>query len=364
MRYISQWMDVNDALRGALRGMVGAAKVYLLYVIRDDAEVTDADRDGTVGDSPTDVYSTWDDYYIRCTLHSGPHWDTDNQRVFGVLREIVHNTTNWVHIANFEVDGKGAGRKAYMSLKRQCEQEVNKDIILRKAHGVINDSRWTGRPTKSWDWNKYVAKYKEAIATFIKYKEPYSARQVCSQFVRNISDVRLDTATSMVLGPDWEPHAADFERIQLYFTNIMTSQKQKERTIAAYQRGGRGGRGRGGRGRSGRGGYQGRHGGGNHNGNGKGWRSDYLKIRGWTDDQWSQKLNNTQKDAIKAARKQLRDDSAREVSSVETEDQFGRNAHKNKKQKTDNNTHSIKKIQIFQKNIDGEERDCIKNPCK
>ena len=51
MRYISQWMDVNDALRGALRGMVGAAKVYLLYVIRDDAEVTDADHDGTVGDS-------------------------------------------------------------------------------------------------------------------------------------------------------------------------------------------------------------------------------------------------------------------------------------------------------------------------
>ena len=44
-------------------------------------EVTDDDREDTVGSGKIHMYKNWADYGTRCTILKGKHFETNNARV-------------------------------------------------------------------------------------------------------------------------------------------------------------------------------------------------------------------------------------------------------------------------------------------
>ena len=93
-----------------MKSRVGSAGTSLLYVIRlkEDGDVGDEQRNGTIGGKPTDAYRDWVDCTIRCTVHSGDHFLSDYIKNYGnkdgakgnarasflELRQQAYNTTN------------------------------------------------------------------------------------------------------------------------------------------------------------------------------------------------------------------------------------------------------------------------------
>ena len=67
----------------------GVNKTPLTYVLREEVNVSDADRGGKVGLEPEDTYQNWDEYGIRCTVLGGDHYQTDNQMVWSILAKLV-----------------------------------------------------------------------------------------------------------------------------------------------------------------------------------------------------------------------------------------------------------------------------------
>jgi len=84
MKHFLPWEEQAHSFLG---GKIGCAQTSLLYVLRDPrlAEVTDFERNGTVGDRPQDMYKSWLEYGVCCTVLRGAHYMIDNAQVWRIL---------------------------------------------------------------------------------------------------------------------------------------------------------------------------------------------------------------------------------------------------------------------------------------
>ena len=133
LTHMNEFHDFELRLRDHLKSKIGSAGTSLLYVIRsnEDGFVGDEHRNGTVGHGPTDVYSDWIDYTIRCTVHSGDHFLSDNARVWAILYSLVASGPGWNYIKNHgNKDGtKGNVRTAFFELRQQAYNTTIRDFF-------------------------------------------------------------------------------------------------------------------------------------------------------------------------------------------------------------------------------------------
>ena len=87
---LKRFRDFENRFKVYLWNIKGSAGTSLLYIMRKNSLVTEADRQGTVRPDTNGTYKDWENYMIRwCTTHSGTHFKQDNDAFYAILYSLV-----------------------------------------------------------------------------------------------------------------------------------------------------------------------------------------------------------------------------------------------------------------------------------
>ena len=166
--------------------------------------------------------------------------------MFSLLKPLFVNGAAWPFAKAFNraKDGRGA----YLAVKRQAEGAAALQTRKAKAYAQIATARYTGRGRFNFD--QYVTRHQRAHNDLLDLGEPVAETKKVTDFLKGISDSRLETGKSIVDGDTTK--LADFEACQQYFKTLVESRKNRtagegDRNVSAVGGGGdrNGGGGRG-----------------------------------------------------------------------------------------------------------------------
>ena len=132
LKDMRKFKDWDDHLNTYLQTLRGAAKCPLVYVLRDEEQVTNVERTGTVGAGVNDDYRNWDDHAVYCVVMTGTHWESDNMALWQIIGKLARDGPGWDYIRHPEKGGRGNGRSAYnlLSGKLTCSQLLGSRSLL------------------------------------------------------------------------------------------------------------------------------------------------------------------------------------------------------------------------------------------
>ncbi|KAI2494623.1 hypothetical protein MHU86_19901 [Fragilaria crotonensis] len=228
LKKLVNWALWNESFQNYLRQILGAAKIPLIYLTRDERE-TPVVLDPADFGSPTE-------YLIEATVLEGRHYELDNPRFYRELKSFVVNGEGWSYIKKFERSQDG--RKAYLALKTQCEGTASKITRKNRAYASLSNATYSGsrRQYKFQDYiNTHQSAHNEILDCDPTEAVPESKK--VSDFLKGITDPKLESAVSVVLG---DPKMLNnFQMCQQYLSttveNRATLEKSKERNISGLK---------------------------------------------------------------------------------------------------------------------------------
>jgi hypothetical protein len=228
LKKLTNWALWNESFQNYLRQILGAAKIPLIYLTRDMEEVPDGIDQKDFGSSV--------EYLIEATIFSGKHFELDNPRFYRELKSFIVNGEGWSYIKRYE--RQQDGRKAYMALKAQCEGTASKITRKNKAYASIANASYTGQ-RRQYKFQDYVNVHQHAHNEILDCdpSEAIPETKKVADFLKGISDPKLESAVSVVLG---DPKLMDdFQACQQYLSttveNRTTLEKSKERNISGVK---------------------------------------------------------------------------------------------------------------------------------
>jgi predicted RNA-binding protein YlxR (DUF448 family) len=218
----------NESFQNYLRQILGAAKIPLVYLAREDADDGD-DIDPKNYDSPLQ-------YLNDATIFEGCHYELDNPRFYRELKSFVINGEGWSYIKRFEK--KQDGRSAYMALKSQCEGTASKITRKNRAYASIANATYNGQ-RRQYKFQDYINVHQSAHNEILDCDptEAVPESKKVADFLKGITDPKLESAVSVVLGDT--KLLNDFQGCQQYLSttveNRATLEKSKERNISGMK---------------------------------------------------------------------------------------------------------------------------------
>ena len=206
----SKWDEYIDSLDDYLDRVRGAADTQLSYITREESTVTMAVLGAT--------YDTLDEFYVRCVAHTGTWYLTDNDRVWSEIKTSCFGTSAWERIKQYAK--KKDGRNAYLKLMTEGETSNSKSIKKQKAYNIIADTVWQG-PRQHWTFESYVGQFVKAYNDLERYDEPVGPEKQVRDFLKNISDPRLENARDIVFGSP--TMLTDFVQCHQYMQTLLTN---------------------------------------------------------------------------------------------------------------------------------------------
>ena len=230
LKKLVNWALWNESFLNYLRQILSAAKIPLIYLTRDE-------KDAPAVLDPADFGSPAE-YLIEATVMEGRHYEIDNPRFYRELKSFVVNGEGWSYIKKFERSQDG--RKAYLSLKTQCEGTASKITRKNKAYASISNATYSGsrRQYKFQDFiNTHQTAHNEILDCDPTEAVPESKK--VADFLKGITDPKLESAVSVVLG---DPKMLNnFQMCQQYLSttveNRATLERSKERNISGVKSG-------------------------------------------------------------------------------------------------------------------------------
>jgi hypothetical protein len=230
LKKLVNWALWNESFQNYLRQILGAAKIPLVYLSRDERE-TPVVLDPEDFSSPTE-------YLIEATILSGRHYELDNPRFYRELKSFTVNGEGWSYIKKFEKSQDG--RKAYLALRTQCEGTASKITRKNKAYASISNATYSGS-RRQYKFQDYINTHQTAHNEILDCDptEAIPESKKVSDFLKGITDPKLESAVSVVLG---DPKMLnDFQMCQQYLSttveNRATLEKSKERNISGVKSG-------------------------------------------------------------------------------------------------------------------------------
>jgi hypothetical protein len=232
LKKLTGWALWNESFQNYLRQIVGAAKIPLIYLARNERDNPDEPLIPANFGTPTE-------YLIEATIFRGRHYDIDNPRFYRELKSFTINGEGWSYIKKYERSQDG--RRAYLALKTQCEGTASKIARKNKAYALISNAVYSGsrRQYKFQDFiNTHQTAHNEILDCDPSEAVPESKK--VADFLKGITDPKLESAVSVVLGN--VRLLNDFQLCQQYLSttveNRATLEKSKERNISGLKSGG------------------------------------------------------------------------------------------------------------------------------
>jgi hypothetical protein len=230
LKKLTNWALWNESFQNYLRQILSAAKIPLVYLTRNE-------RDTPEALNPADFASPTE-YLVEATIFSGRHFELDNPRFYRELKSFIVNGEGWSYIKKFERSQDG--RKAYLALKTQCEGTASKITRKNKAYASIANATYSGQ-RRQYKFQDYINAHQTAHNEILDCDptEAVPESKKVADFLKGITDPKLESAVSAVLV---DPKMLnDFQRCQQYLSttveNKATLEKSKERNISGVKSG-------------------------------------------------------------------------------------------------------------------------------
>jgi hypothetical protein len=248
----TNWKVFAEALETYLGRLMGSGRVPLKYIIRNE-----------VIPAPDAVFETDQAQSIAFAPLTGPSFQRDNAKVYGIIKQLVLEGPGRTYILRY--DAAGDGRSAWMALKGHFEGEGFRNRNVEDAYSTLEHLVYEGEK-KGFTFEKFVERHMDCYLELARFNEPVLETKKVRDFLTRIKAPELAAARQQVKAT--ANLMTNFEEAAYFIALSVTPLKQSQRNVAAVEtenkqahhtgrgrgRGGRfqGGRGRG-RGRSGRG---------------------------------------------------------------------------------------------------------------
>ena len=207
-----------EEIRGYFAFKKGRTGYPLLYVIRAANDPLDP--------APAWGHPTLSEYLETQGRHEGRFYAADNTAVWLFLRQKCVGTNAWNCIRSFErrCDGRGA----YLALHGQYMGADVTALLLKKAETTLEHLRFDGR-SKSWTWEKFVGKYREALHDLGPSNQMSEERKVV-KFLSAFQVQHLSYCEGLIMST---PHlAGSLERTITFLSQQIAATRLKNGPIA------------------------------------------------------------------------------------------------------------------------------------
>jgi hypothetical protein len=205
------WFKFWEEFKNYLGRVRGAAKVPILYVVRDHREVTDEIRDS--------AYTSHSRKVSALLRLSGEHFDVDNVSVWEILKGLTIDGFAWSFVKRF--DNTMDGRGAIEALRRQCEGKTSVKTRKNKAYASIAGAVYRGI-RKNFTFAQYVAIHQTGHNKLAACNEPIPEIKKVSDFFAGINDSSLEARITCVLSDD--RYSDSFESTQQFLGTLVANQ--------------------------------------------------------------------------------------------------------------------------------------------
>jgi hypothetical protein len=210
----AKWPAWEETFLTYLAHVRGAAsKTPLTYVIRSHTDVTREMRG--------DAYGSIDDDLINTIVLDGPRFRVDNKWMYAALKPLVVDGPGWPFIQPFNRTQNGRG--AFLALKQQAEGQSAVTTRKAKAYADLSTAQYTGKGKYTFD--QYVSRHQKAHNELESLGEPVAETKKVADFIKGISDPKLETGKSVVDGD--EAKLTSFEACQQYFKTLIENMKSR-----------------------------------------------------------------------------------------------------------------------------------------
>lgn len=205
-----QWEELFITYVSQKRGT--ALMTPISYVVRPlaDVEVASLMR--------ADYDSIDDDLYDTIILN-GQSFKSDSKMLFDILKPLVVDGPGWPFIQAHNRTHNG--RAAFLALKAQAEGQSAVTTRKAKAYAELATATYSGKARYTLD--QYIARHQRAHIELESLGEPVAATKKVADFLKGITDPKLDTGKSIVDGDNAKLN--DFELCQQFFKTLVENSK-------------------------------------------------------------------------------------------------------------------------------------------
>lgn len=180
----SNWKIFAEALETYLGQLKGTGRIPLRYVIR------------RIAVPPPDVqYQTEQEQSVALVPLSGPDYQRDNVRVYGIIKQLVLEGPGRSYIMPF--DKASDGRAAWLSLVGHFEGDSYRNRNVEEAYAMLENIHYEGE-RKGFNFEKFIEKHNEAFLELSRYGEPVLESKKVRDFLARIHAPELAAAKQQV----------------------------------------------------------------------------------------------------------------------------------------------------------------------
>lgn len=205
-----QWEELFITYVSQKRG--AALMTPISYVVRPNADV------GVASLMRNDYDSIDDDLYDTIILN-GQSFKSDSKMLFDILKPLVVDGPGWPFIQAHNRTHNG--RAAFLALKGQAEGQSAVTTRKAKAYAELATASYSGKARYTLD--QYIARHQRAHIELESLGEPVAATKKVADFLKGITDPRLETGKSIVDGDNAKLN--DFELCQQFFKTLVENSK-------------------------------------------------------------------------------------------------------------------------------------------
>lgn len=227
LKKLTNWALWNKSFQNFLRQILGAVKIPLAYLAREDLESEE--------DIDIKNYTSSLEYLNNATSFSGRHYELNNPRFYHDLKLFVINSqAGWSYIKCIERQ-QNEQSVYLLALKSRCEGTTSKITRKNRAYASITNASYNGQQ-RQYKFHDYINVH-QATHNKIFDCDPTQAvaeSKLVADFSKGITNPKLESAVSVVLGDT--KLLNDFQAYQQYLSTTVeiraTLEKSKKRNIA------------------------------------------------------------------------------------------------------------------------------------
>ena len=153
-------MKYLDQLPTYVRELHGVSQVSMAYLIRESS-LPPNPLPGLETNVPwADGHTSLIEELISFTPHTGPNYDADNARLFGILSKSLSGTAAMASITKHQTRRNGRG--AYLALITHHLGSAKWEKMVELAESVLNTRVWNGKNAR-YPLGIHIARHREAF---------------------------------------------------------------------------------------------------------------------------------------------------------------------------------------------------------
>jgi hypothetical protein len=221
----SKWTYFAEAVDTYLNRLKGHGRIPLNYVIQN----VEVPEEGT-------VYATGQELVIARTPLEGDHFDLDNERVYGIVKQLILDGPAWAYITQ-RIDRSKDGRAAWKALQAHYKGESYMNKQKEEAYQIIENIHYKGERA-TFTFEHFTGQLTKAYNDPQRYGEPIIESKKVQDLLNKITDPRLEGAKQVIrINQEYENNFT--MAINFLSESVDTSGKGKPRMRSNVSQGGR-----------------------------------------------------------------------------------------------------------------------------